>query len=65
ALASYLLFEPSYTGELMALGRHDTMSRRDEVAKFFGWDRYTQPMGMYKLDPVSAARGQEMSRGLP
>lgn len=60
ALASYLLFEPSYTGELMALGRHDTMSRRDEVAKFFGWDRYTQPMGMYKLDSVPVASGQQL-----
>jgi NTE family protein len=37
ALASYLLFEAPYTRELMALGFGDTMSRRDEVAAFFGW----------------------------
>ncbi|HEX7865152.1 MAG TPA: patatin-like phospholipase family protein [Variovorax sp.] len=38
ALASYLLFESSYTRDLMALGRADTMKQRDEVLRFFGWD---------------------------
>ena len=37
ALASYLLFEADFTRELMALGESDTMARRDEVARFFGW----------------------------
>ena len=37
ALASYLLFEASYTSELMALGVHDTMAKRDDVLRFFGW----------------------------
>lgn len=37
ALASYLLFEASYTQELMALGYEDTWKRRDEVTGFFGW----------------------------
>ena len=37
ALASYLLFEAPYTRELMALGVTDTMSRRDDVLRFFGW----------------------------
>jgi NTE family protein len=37
ALASYLLFEASYTRELMALGVLDTTLRRDDVARFFGW----------------------------
>jgi len=34
ALLSYLLFEPSYTRELMDLGYKDTMDRRDEVMAF-------------------------------
>jgi NTE family protein len=37
ALASYLLFEAPYTRELMALGVTDTMNRRDDVLRFFGW----------------------------
>ncbi len=39
ALASYLLFEAPFTRELMALGDADAESRRDEVLRFFGWDR--------------------------
>jgi len=35
ALASYLLFEPGFTRELMALGEGDTLARRDEVERFF------------------------------
>jgi NTE family protein len=38
ALASYLLFEPPYTRELMALGMADTLKQSDAVLKFFGWD---------------------------
>ncbi len=37
ALASYLLFEAPFTQELMALGEADTLTRRSEVAAFFGW----------------------------
>lgn len=43
ALASYLLFEAPFTNELMALGDADTMARRDEVLRFFDWDRPRQP----------------------
>ncbi|AMM23752.1 patatin-like phospholipase family protein [Variovorax sp. PAMC 28711] len=37
AFASYLLFDTGFTRELMALGRADTLSRRAEVLRFFGW----------------------------
>ncbi|ARN19885.1 patatin-like phospholipase family protein [Piscinibacter gummiphilus] len=43
ALASYLLFESPYTRELVALGVSDTLARRDEVTKFFGWERRAVP----------------------
>jgi len=38
ALVSYLLFEQAYTRELMDLGRADTLARRAEVCRFFGWN---------------------------
>src|SRR5690606_20700564 len=43
ALASYLLFEAPYTRELLALGEADTLARREEVARFFGWERRHAP----------------------
>ena len=36
ALASYLLFESSYTCELIRLGQLDTHARKEDVLKFFG-----------------------------
>jgi NTE family protein len=38
ALASYLLFESAYTQALIDLGFGDTMSRREDVNRFFRWD---------------------------
>ena len=35
-LASYLLFEKSFTQELIHLGEHDTYAMRDQVLAFFG-----------------------------
>ena len=55
ALASYLLFEAPYTRELMALGEADTLSRRSEVARFFGWPEAQQAIRPPLLEEPRAA----------
>jgi NTE family protein len=39
ALASYLLFEASFTNELIALGFSDAMNKKEEVLAFFADDK--------------------------
>lgn len=53
ALASYLLFEPGFLGELIALGERDTLARRDDIIRFFGWNRLESP-GLVSLKGVAA-----------
>ena len=37
AFISYLLFESTYTQELIALGRSDARAKADEIHRFFNW----------------------------
>ncbi|MET0517817.1 MAG: patatin-like phospholipase family protein [Burkholderiaceae bacterium] len=53
ALTSYLLFEPSYTQELINLGMKDTLARRADVLRFFGW-----PSAAPQADPQLQRRRQ-------
>ncbi len=43
ALSSYLLFMPGYTTELITLGMTDTLARRADVVRFFGWGAAKKP----------------------
>ncbi|HEY1130967.1 MAG TPA: patatin-like phospholipase family protein [Roseateles sp.] len=53
ALVSYLLFEPSFINELINLGMSDTLAKRAEVQRFFGW-----PARAPQMDPVTLRRSR-------
>ena len=44
ALASYLMFEPAFTAELVALGRADALRRAAEIRGFFGTKAWAGPV---------------------
>ncbi|MDB5860902.1 MAG: hypothetical protein JWQ76_4591 [Ramlibacter sp.] len=57
ALTSYLLFEAPYTNELIALGEKDALARRDDVIRFFGWQKASD---LNLSNPASTGRTEAL-----
>jgi NTE family protein len=58
ALVSYLLFEPAYTQELIALGRSDAWAQQEEVHRFFDWPVPAAPASLPQPQSVGAGASE-------
>ena len=50
-LASYLMFEASFTQEIMALGRRDAMAQREELMDFLSGEELSSTIQLPMMHP--------------